>query len=409
MARFKYLVKDKEGKTLKGSIEADSSSNAVQSLRSQGLILVSLVEEKKGALSVNSFKPDFLRKKSVKMDDLVIFARQLATMVNAGIPLVNALDILGEQIEEPFFKEVVFKVRDGVETGSSLSEALARHPHVFSNLFVNMVRAGESSGMLDDILDRVALYLEKTSALRRKVRSALVYPAAVSVMALAITVFLLVKVIPIFEEIYAGFSGAELPTPTRILVNVSRAMRSYFYVVLGAGTALIFLIGRIIKTKKGRLKFDRIKLNLPVFGVLVRKVAVGKFTRTLSTLVKSGVPILSALEIVSKTADNLVVENAVEKVRSNVREGESIAEPLSRSGVFPPMVVRMISVGEQTGELEKMLSKIADFYDEQVDAAVSGLTSLIEPLIIAFLGIVVGGIVICMFLPILKLTTTMNM
>jgi len=329
-------------------------------------------------------------------------------MVDAGIPLVNALDILSEQMENPSFKDVTLKIRDDVETGSSLSEALDKHKNVFSNLFINMVKAGESSGMLDDILDRLASYLEKTSALQKKVKSALVYPTAVTSMALIITIFLLIKVVPVFADIYEGF-GSKLPVPTQLMINVSDFLRRYFYVAIAFIGLAVFLLKKYAKTEQGRMKIDSLKLNIPIFGTLMRKVAVGKFTRTLSTLIKSGVPILSSLEIVSKTADNRVVEVAVDNVRKNVREGEPIADPLARSGVFPPMVVRMISVGEQTGELEKMLLKIADFYDEQVDAAVSGLTSLIEPLIIAFLGIVIGGIVICMFMPILQMSSMISM
>jgi len=267
-----------------------------------------------------------------------------------------------------------------------------------------MVRAGESSGMLDEILDRVALYLEKTSSLQKKIKSALVYPIAVVIMALGITAFLMLNVIPVFKDIYEGF-GATLPTPTAVLLAISDFMRHYFYVAIIFTVAAGFAAVRYIKTDKGALAFDRLKLNMPIFGVLAKKIAVGKFTRTFSTLIRSGVPILNSLDIVGKTAGNKVIEIAVESVRQNVKEGEAIAEPLAKSGVFPPMVVRMVSVGEQTGELEKMLTKIADFYDDQVDAAVTGLTSLIEPLIIAFLGIVVGGIVICMFLPILKITS----
>ena len=406
MARFKYLVKDKEGKTLTGAIEAASKDSAIQSLRSRELTIITLEQDKRKAFSLDISR--VLRRKKVKIDELIIFSRQLATMVNAGIPLVTALDILAEQIEHVFFKEVVSKIRDDVETGSSLSEALGKHKNIFSTLFVNMVRAGESSGMLDEILDRVSTYLEKTSTLQKKIKSALMYPLVVTVMALGITTFLMIKVVPVFSEIYSGF-GAELPLPTQMMLNISAFMRKYFYVAIGIFVMFYVFINRYVKTEKGKVKLDTLKLKLPVFGTLIRKVAVGKFTRTLSTLVRSGVPILSSLEIVSKTADNRVVEMAVNKVRENVKEGESIAAPLSRSGVFPPMVVRMISVGEQTGELEKMLGKIADFYDEQVDTAVSGLTSLIEPLIIAFLGIVIGSIVIAMFLPILKISEVMGM
>ncbi len=406
MARFKYLVKDKGGKTLTGAIEAASKDSAIQSLRSRELTIVTLEQEKRKAFLLDISR--VLKRKKIKIDELIIFSRQLATMVNAGIPLVTALDILAEQIEHVFFKEVVSKIRDDVETGSSLSEALGKHKNIFSTLFVNMVRAGESSGMLDEILDRVSTYLEKTSTLQKKIKSALMYPLVVTVMALGITTFLMIKVVPVFSEIYSGF-GAELPLPTQVMLNISAFMRKYFYVAIGIFVMFYVFINRYVKTEKGKVTLDTLKLKLPVFGTLIRKVAVGKFTRTLSTLVRSGVPILSSLEIVSKTADNRVVEMAVNKVRENVKEGEPIAVPLARSGVFPPMVVRMISVGEQTGELEKMLGKIADFYDEQVDTAVNGLTSLIEPLIIAFLGIVIGSIVIAMFLPILRISEVMGM
>jgi len=402
MAKYKYVAKDKAGKTMKGIIDTPSKDAAIQSLRAKDLTIISLEEDKGSGFSFDILRK--IKKKKVKIDELVIFSRQLATMVNAGIPLVTALDILAEQIESPVFSQVVSKIRDDVETGSSLSEALAKHMNIFSSLFVNMVRAGESSGMLDEILDRLAGYLEKTSALQKKIKAALVYPAAVTLMAIAITVFLLVKVVPVFGDIYTGF-GAKLPTPTQIMLNVSDFLRNYFYVAIGLIVLGIFLLKRYGKTEKGKMVLDKVKLKMPIFGPLARKVAVGKFTRTLSTLIRSGVPILSSLEIVSKTSGNRVIEAAVESVRANVKEGEPIADPLARSGVFPPMVVRMVSVGEQTGELEKMMTKVADFYDEQVDAAVTALTSLIEPLIIAFLGIVIGGIVICMFLPILKITT----
>ena len=403
MPTYKYTAKERSGKTLKGSFESGTKDEAIQMLRKKDVVIISLEEERKKT----SLIPGLKFKKGVKLDEIVIFSRQLATMVDAGIPLVNALDILGEQMENQTFKNVILKIRDDVETGSSLSEALAKHSNIFSELFMNMVRAGESSGMLDEILDRVALYLEKTSSLQKKIKSALVYPIAVVIMALGITVFLMVKVIPVFKDIYEGF-GAALPKPTAVLISISDFMTHYFYVAIGIAIAAGFALMRYLKSDQGKLAFDRFKLNVPIFGTLVRKIAVGKFTRTLSTLIRSGVPILNSLEIVGKTSGNKVMEIAVEGVRQNVKEGEAIAEPLGKSGVFPPMVVRMVSVGEQTGELEKMLSKIADFYDEQVDAAVTGLTSLIEPLIIAFLGIVVGGIVICMFLPILKITSVVS-
>lgn len=402
MASFKYLAKNQDGKTIAGTMEAVDRGEVIETLRKKDLIIVSINEATpKFSLSISLFA------KRIKIDDLVIFSRQLATMVDAGIPLVGALDILAEQIEKKGFADIIVKVRNDVETGSSLSEALGKHKKVFSSLFVNMVKAGESSGMLDEILDRVATYLEKTSSLQRKIQSALMYPAVVTIMALGITLLLLLKVIPVFKNIFAGF-GAELPKPTLVLINISDFLQQYFIFITILFIGLAFLLSRYLKTEKGRLRFDSFLLNMPIFGILFKKVAVSKFTRTLSTLIKSGVPILASLEIVGKTAGNKVVEAAIDNVRTNVREGENIAEPLAKSKIFPPMVVRMVAVGEKAGELEKMLSKIADFYDEQVDAAVAGLTSMIEPLVIAFLGIVIGSIVICMFLPIFKITSVIN-
>ena len=404
MPVYTYKAKDISGKTVNATLEAQGQAFVVDAIRKKGLTIISIeesVEKKKKGISIAI-------KKKIKIDDLVVFARQLATMIDAGIPLVQGLDILSEQIEHKEFRNIVSRVRNDVETGSTLSEAIGRHPKVFSQLFINMVRAGESSGMLDDIMDRLAGYLEKSSALQRKISSALVYPAVVICMAFLITLILLLKVIPTFKEIFAGF-GAKLPTPTLVLIIISDTLRSYFLLLLGVAVVLGFLISRYVRTEKGRLKFDKLMLDLPVFGILFKKVAVSKFTRTLSTLIKSGVSILAALEIVGKTAGNKVVENAVTDVRASIREGENIATPLAKSGVFPPMVVRMISIGEQTGELEKMLEKISDFYDEQVDSAVAGLTSMIEPLIIAFLGIVIGSIVIAMFMPIFKMSEIINM
>lgn len=403
MANFKYIAKDSEGKSLSGFFEAADYAAAIDALRKKGLIIVSVNE----ALSKLKFSMPLFGKKKIKMDDLVVFSRQLATMVDAGIPLVGALDILGEQAETKTFGEIILKMRNDVETGSSLSDALAKHKKVFSPLFINMVKAGESGGMLDNILDRLATYMEKTSTLQKKIKSALIYPAVVSSMAIGITLILLLKVIPIFKNIFSGFD-ADLPMPTQVLIAISDGLQKYFPYLIVALAVIMFFAIRYSKTEKGRLRYDSFLLKLPIFGILFKKVAISKFTRTLSTLIKSGVPILTSLEIVGRTAGNKAIEMAVETVRASVREGESVAGPLAKSKLFPPMVVRMVSVGEQSGELEKMLSKIADFYDEQVDVSVSSLTSLIEPLIIAFLGIVIGSIVICMFLPIFKITSVMG-
>ena len=394
MTTFRYVAKENTGKTVSGVLEYSDKASLVDALRKRGLVIISINEARKKKLIGGA---------KVKLEEVVIFSRQLATMVDSGIPLVQAMDILHDQIEKSVFKNITATIRDDIEGGFNFSDALSKHPSVFSPLYINMVRAGESSGALDDILDRLASYLEKANKLQRKVKSSLVYPAVVVAMAVLITLVMLLKVIPTFKGIF-GMLGGTLPLPTRILILVSDTLRNMFLYVVGVVVVAGFLLKRYIATKQGRSVFDSMTLRMPIIGQLLRKVAVAKFTRTLATLVKSGVPILVSLEIVGKTSGNTVIEKAVEKVRTSIKEGENIAGPLGKSGTFPPMVVRMIYVGEQTGELEKMLGKIADFYDDQVDAAVSGLTSLIEPLIIAFLGIVIGGIVIAMFLPVFKLT-----
>ncbi len=405
MAKFEYTAKDKDGRTLKGELEAQEKKLALDVLRAKGLLILKL-EAKKPGLSIFSSGVAPTRAK-VKMDELVIFARQMATLTEAGITIVNSLDTMAEQTDNIGFKAALSDIRDSVNTGSSLSEAMSKYTRVFSEYFVNMVKAGESSGMLDSTLDRVALYLEKTSALQKKMQSAMIYPMVVTSMAIGITVLMIIKVIPVFKDMYASFGGT-LPGPTQFLINLSDGLKKYFFLIIGACVGLSVLLKTYARTEVGKFNLDRLKLKLPIFGVLFKKVAVSKFTRTLSTLVKSGVPILYALEIVGKTAGNVVVEKAVSDVRKSVREGESIATPMKKSGIFPPIVTRMISVGEKSGQLETMLLKIADFYDEQVDIAVDGLTSMLEPLIIAFLGIVIGGIVICMFLPIFKLSTLIS-
>lgn len=395
MATYQYIAKDITGHSITGVLDGASDAEVAEVLHKKDLIVVSIQPLKKKALKAKD--------KKIKLDDLVIFSRQLATMIDAGIPLVQALGILGEQIENPSLKNVVIKVRQDIEAGMSFCDALAKHPAIFSELFINMTRAGEASGMLDEVLDRLASYLEKSAALNRKVKSSLVYPAVVISMSIIITAILLLKVVPTFKGIF-DLLGGQLPLPTRILIGISDLLRQYFLFVLGVLMLLGFVFQRYINTPKGRYNFDKTKLQTPVLGPLFVKVSVAKFSRTFSTLVKSGVSVLNALDIVAKTSGNKVIEEAVINCRTSVREGEPISKPLSKSGVFPPMVCRMIGVGEQTGQLEKMLTKIADFYDEQVDAAVAGLTSMIEPLVIAFLGIIIGGIVISLFMPIFKIT-----
>jgi type IV pilus assembly protein PilC len=399
MNTYKYMAKDAAGQTVSGMLEGNSEAEVVDILHKKEFIVLSV----EPARTMDLAKKSASREGKVKPDDIVIFSRQLATMIDSGIPLVHALGILGEQVENKALKNIVITVRKDLEEGMSFYAALAKHPHVFSELFVNMAKAGESAGMLHEVLERLASYLEKTAALSRKIRSSLVYPIVVVSMATIITGILMLKVVPTFKSIFEALGG-ELPLPTRILIFTSDLMRHYFLFMVGGLFLLGFIFTRYIRTEKGRFMFDTYKLKVPVLGELFKKISVARFTRTFSTLVKSGVSILNALDIVSKTAGNKVVEKAVSECTTSVREGEPIALPLSKSGVFPPMVCRMIAVGEQTGQLEKMLSKIADFYDEQVDAATSALTSLIEPLVIAFLGVVIGGIVISLFLPIFQIS-----
>ncbi|TRZ49958.1 type II secretion system F family protein [bacterium] len=397
MSIFQYTAKDKNGQNVTGIIEAASEVEVAAVLHNKELIVISVQVAKKKLIASAG------RAGKIKADDLVIFSRQLATMIDSGIPLVQSLGILGEQTESAGLKNVVLNIRKDIEAGMSFCDALNKHPTAFSELFINMVRAGEASGMLDEVLDRLASYLEKTAALTRKIRSSLVYPAVVVTMAILITSFLLLKVVPTFKGIFDSLGG-QLPLPTRILIGVSDTLRKQFLLLVGILVAGGFLFRKFINTPKGRYLFDKQKLKVKLLGVLFTKVAIAKFSRTFSTLVKSGVSVLSALDIVAKTAGNKMVEEAVLKCRTAVHNGEPIAAPLLKSGVFPPMVCRMIGVGEQTGQLEKMLTKIADFYDEQVDAAVAGLTSIIEPVVIAFLGVIVGGIVVSLFLPIFKIT-----
>ncbi|MBI2095833.1 MAG: type II secretion system F family protein [Candidatus Omnitrophica bacterium] len=406
MPVFRYAAKDKTGRSVSGVSESPDERSLVDLLRHQELTVISVKPDRKKE-SLASRLSRMGGGGPVKLGELVLFSRQLATMIDSGIPLMQGLEILTEQVESRPFKAVVAEVKRDVASGAGFHDALAKHPRTFSPLFLNMVKAGESSGALDDIMDRLATYLEKTDSLIRKVRSAMVYPVVVSLMAIGITLILMLKVVPVFKGIFLDFGG-ELPLATRALIVVSDFLTQSFFVWVPSAVVGGILLVRFLKTERGTFIFDRFKLRMPVFGMILRKVAVSKFARTLSTLLKSGVPILSALEIVAKTAGNSVIQNAVDKVRSSIREGENITDPLVRSGVFPPLVVRMISVGEQSGELEKMLSKIADFYDDQVDASVAGITSLIEPLVIAFLGIVIGGIVICMFLPIFQLSSLVN-
>jgi len=397
MATYKYIAIDKNGKRIEAFHSAESEKNLVSTLSANQLTIVSITEQKKRA-SI------FKKSTKIKSDDLILFSRQLATMVNAGLPLVQGLDTLAEQMENPSLKTLIRKLEDDVEGGESFSQALLKHQKVFSEFYVSMIRAGEESGTLDEILNRLATYLENSAKLARKVKSALVYPAVVTVMSILIVMVLILKVVPTFKNIFDAFGGT-LPLPTRVLIGTSEILKDYFLIVAGILAVAFFLLRKYVQTEKGRLQFDGLKLRIIIFGSLMKKVALAKFARTLCTLIKSSVPILKALEIVGATSGNKVLEKTLSSVGIGVKEGKTIAEPLSKSRFFPAMVVKMISVGEKTGALEDMLTKIADFYESEVDAAVDGLTSVIEPVLICFLGIIIGGIVIAMFLPILKMST----
>lgn len=399
MPLFEFVVKDRAGNTHRGALDVESRTALIEKLWQQEFVVLSIEERSRGPSAVLR-----VGRSSVKLEHLVVFSRQLATMVDSGISIAPALDILADQAEDRIFRGILKKIRGDIEAGSSFSEALGRHPRVFSEFFINMVRAAEFSGRLDEILDRVAVYLEKVSQVERKVKASLFYPAFVCVLSMGITAFLLIVIVPKFRDIFAALGG-QLPLPTRMLLGLSEGMGRYLFFEVVGGLALIFAFRFYIATPPGRFWLDQTSLTLPIVGKLLRKVAIARFARTLATLVKSGVPILSALEIVAKTSGNKVVERAVLAARSGIKEGENISDPLAASRVFPVMVTRMIAVGEKTGELEKMLSKIADFYENEVDAAITALTSLIEPLVIAVLGVVIGAIVIALFLPIFQIST----
>ena len=401
MPTFTYVVKDKAGHTRSGVLETASKTALVEELWKQDLLVISVEERPSG-------QPLFgLGQPRVATQQLVIFARQLATMVASGIPIVGSLDVLAEQMEDRTFRRTLRTILGHVQGGASLSEALAKHTRIFSEFFVNMVRAGESSGRLDEILDRLAGYLEKADMLRNKVRASLFYPALVSILAFSITAFLVIVVVPKFQGIFTSLGGT-LPMPTQVLLTLSAFLRKYFLLMGAAGVVALAALRVFLTTPVGQLWFDRVKLRLPLVGPLLLKVAIARFTRTLATLSKSGVPILTSLEIVAKTAGNRLIEHAALAARSSIREGANIADPLAKSRIFPPMVTRMISVGEKTGELERMLSKISEFYENEVDTAVAALTSLIEPIIIAVLGLIIGSIVIALFLPIFKISQLVN-
>jgi len=397
MLTFSYSVKNKEGKTVKGFVDAESKEKLIEYLQKEGYMIFSVSEVKK--------RPKGGSKGSVKSEDLVIFSRQFTTLIESSIPVVECLEILRSQVEGNAFKEALSFILKDVKEGASLSSAFSKHPRIFPEIYISMVEAGEVSGSLPAILDRVSIYLEKSSALKKKIISSMYYPIIVVLMAVGITAFLMIKVIPTFKGIFDSLN-AKLPLPTQILINASTFLskkENMLIIIVFLGVS-IFLFLKYIGTDKGKKNYHKTLLKLPVLGDLIKKIAIARFARTFSTLIKSGVPIIKCLDIVGKTSGNKIIEEAVVKSKKFIQEGQTISMPLEETGIFPPMVVRMISIGERSGKLEEMLSKVAQFYEEQTDAMVAGLSSLIEPLIIVFLGVVVGGIVVSLFLPITQLT-----
>jgi type IV pilus assembly protein PilC len=397
MLTFSYSVKNKEGRVVKGVVDAESKEKLVEYLQKEGYIIFSVSPTQKRTKS--------LIQRGIKSEDLVVFSRQFTTLIESGIPVVECLEILRSQVDNAALKGVLNFVLKDVKEGASLSSAFAKHPKAFPEIYISMVEAGEVSGNLPEILNRISIYLEKSSTLRKKIISAMYYPAIVVLMAISITSFLILRVIPTFKNIFETLGG-KLPLPTQLLIAASAFLskKENMLIILVVLVIILFLFFRYISTEKGKRHYHRLLLKLPVLGGLVKKIAIARFSRTFSTLIKSGVPIIKCLEIVGKTSGNKIIEDAIIKSKKFIQEGQTISVPLEETGIFPPMVVRMISIGEKSGRLEEMLSKVAQFYEEQTDAMVAGLSSLIEPIIIVFLGVIVGSIVISLFLPIIQIT-----
>jgi len=398
MATFVYKVRDRSGKIFTGNMEGENRNSVVSRLREMDYFITS-VSEKRGNIlfskQINIFK-------SIKLRDLTIFYRQFATMVNAGLTLVNSLDILTEQLENKALADNIKIVKADVEAGSTLADAMAKFPQVFSELYVSMVRAGEIGGVLDEILNKIADLMEKDFALRQKIKSAMSYPSFVAGAAALMSIFMLTFILPQFVGVFAQFGG-KLPALTQFFVTLTYLFNRYWYIFFAVFAGLVAAFLAYIKTPNGKLNFDKFKLNAPIFGVINRKGAIARFTRILGTLIKSGVPILEALQVSSNAIGNLVISSAVLGAKTKIKEGQSISGPLAASGVFPPMVTQMIMVGEESGELEEMLVNVAKFYDEEVDRTVDNLTSIIEPLLMVVIGLTVGTMIIAMYLPIFNM------
>jgi type IV pilus assembly protein PilC len=402
MPIFVWKAETKKGDTKKGEMDAADEAVVKGQLRRQGYIAINVKKKPKDLLEYLPFQ-----KQKVPEKDVVVFARIFSTMINAGLPLIQCLDLLGKQEQNKAFAKVIGSIKEEIEGGSTLTDALKKFPKVFDDLFVNLVAAGESGGILDVILQRLSGYMEKSMKLKNKVKGAMTYPISVLVISIGVMAILLLKVIPVFKKMFEGM-GSALPGPTQLIVDASQFTQTYF-LHMGIGLAVIaYAFKRYYATEKGRLVTDGLVLKSPVFGPLLKKVAIAKFTRTLSTMMTSGVPILEGLSIVSRTSGNKVIEIALMKTRKSISEGKTIAEPLMETDIFPPMVGQMIAVGEATGALDTMLSKIADFYDEEVDTAVGAMTALLEPIMMVFLGGLVGGMIIAMYLPIFQMAATVG-
>jgi type IV pilus assembly protein PilC len=401
MPVFVWEGKTAQGKILKGEMEALNQQAVLARLRSQRIQpMPTRVREKGKGLDREITFPGLGSK--VKDRDVMIFTRQFATMIDAGLPIVQCLDILSQQTENKVLRNTIKTIKQGVESGSTLAEALKKHPKVFDDLYVNMVAAGEAGGVLNTILNRLSGFIEKASKLKRKVKGAMIYPCTIVVVAVAVVSILLLYVIPVFGELYGG-AGKALPLPTQMTINVSNWFRAYFLYIVGAVVAIIVALRMYSKTEKGRVMIDGFLLRLPIIGDLLRKVAVARFSQNMSILLSSGVPILDGLAITARTAGNKVVEQAIMKCRISISQGKTIAEPLAESKIFPPMVCQMVAIGENTGSLDSLLKKVAEFYEDEVDSAVANLTALMEPVIMVVLGVIIGGLVISMYLPIFQM------
>jgi type IV pilus assembly protein PilC len=407
MATFAYVGRTRSGAVKKGELSAKTRDEAVDQLRKQSVVVTSLEEKKNGA---GRFNVNISFGSGLTDKDLVVFTRQFGTMINAGLPLVQCLEILSTQSENKVLRETVGEVKTQVEAGSTFSDALRRHPKVFDDLYVNLVHAGEVGGLLDTILTRLAKYIEKAMKLKGQIKSAMIYPAAIMGVAVIVIAVLMLFVIPIFAKMFLELSGGKmgLPGPTQLVIDISNFFVAYWYVILGGIVGILISIKKYYGTVQGRMVIDKLLLKLPVIGDLIRKASVAKFTRTLGTLLSSGVPLLDGMTICAKTSGNKVIEETLINARVSISGGKTIADPLAASGVFPKMVTHMIAVGESTGALDAMLGKIADFYEDEVDQAVTSLTALLEPAMMVFLGVVIGFIVIAMYLPIFKMASAIG-